>query len=79
MVAKCFNPQCNRRFHQLSKGKLFLLPPSANAPDMLWRVDRLLDYCYWLCPECANEHTIMRSGSELVVSWKPSGLIEMAS
>ena len=52
MVAKCANPTCNRRFHDLSKGRLFVLPPLSEY------VVRLSDYCYWLCPECDATHTI---------------------
>ena len=34
MVAKCANGVCNREFRELSKGRLFLLPPT----EMLgWR------------------------------------------
>ena len=65
MVAKCANPECNRQFRQLSKGRLFLLPPS---DEMMWRVERLTDYCYWLCPSCSQTHTVLRHGPELIVS-----------
>jgi hypothetical protein len=65
MVAKCANPECNRQFRQLSKGRLFLLPPS---DEMMWRVDRLSDYCYWLCPSCSQTHVVLRQGPELIVS-----------
>lgn len=70
MVAKCSNPQCNRQFRHLSKGRLFLLPPSAELADSVWKVDRLADYCYWLCPECSQEYTIARVGAELLFSRK---------
>jgi hypothetical protein len=58
MVAKCSNPACNREFRELSKGRLFLLPPTHNCyADPAWKVDKLSDYCYWLCPECDVTHT----------------------
>ena len=53
MVAKCANPDCNRDFRELNKGRLFLLPPNATVP-------RLIDYCYWLCPDCAATYTLER-------------------
>jgi hypothetical protein len=73
MVAKCSNPKCNRQFRHLSKGRLFLLPPSVESAEMMWKVDRLADYCYWLCPECSQQYTIARVGRELVFSRKGPG------
>jgi hypothetical protein len=67
MVAKCANPKCNRQFRQLSKGRLFLLPPSSGTAELMWRTNRLTEYCYWLCPECSREYTIVRVGSALIV------------
>jgi hypothetical protein len=68
MVAKCANPECNRQFRQLNKGKLFLLPPSQDPAILMWKVGKLTDYCYWLCPKCSQTYTIGRQGSELIVS-----------
>ncbi len=68
MVAKCANPTCNRRFHDLSKGRLFVLPPLSEY------VVRLSDYCYWLCPECDATHTITRDGSEVIVIARERGI-----
>ncbi len=76
MVAKCANPDCNRQFRQLSQGRLFLLPPST---DLMWRVEKLTDYCYWLCPACSKTHIISRQGTELIVSRRePDGSSAMA-
>jgi len=69
MVAKCSNPPCNRQFRSLSKGRLFLLPPPVDS-ELMWKVDRLADHCYWLCPECSLEYTIARVGLELIFSKK---------
>ncbi len=69
MVAKCSNPPCNRQFRSLSKGRLFLLPPPVDS-QLMWKVDRLADHCYWLCPECSLEYTIARVGLELIFSKK---------
>jgi hypothetical protein len=68
MVAQCANPSCNREFRELSKGRLFALPPTRFESPATWREMRLSDYCYWLCPECATTHTITRDESEVVVS-----------
>lgn len=64
MVAKCANLECNKIFHELHKGRLFLLPPSAAVP-------RLIDYCYWLCPDCASKYTIERDPGQLRISILP--------
>lgn len=66
MVAKCANPRCNREFRELSKGRLFLLPPTDESP-VAWRVQRLIDHCHWLCPNCASTHTITLEGNRPVV------------
>ena len=62
MVATCANPSCNRQFHDLSNGRLFVLPPFDNHGV------RLSDHCYWLCPECAVKYTITQYESEVVIS-----------
>ena len=67
MVAKCANQTCNRQFHELSKGRLFLLPPSNE------RSIRLSDYCYWLCPQCAAKYTLTRLESEVVIIAREPG------
>ncbi len=72
MVAKCANPNCNAEFRQLSKGRLFLLPPTHDESPATWRVKRLSDHCYWLCPECARGFTIMRGESGVVVNARDS-------
>ena len=68
MVAQCANPACNREFRELSKGRLFLLPPTHQESLATWGDRKLSDYCYWLCPECEATHTITRDESEVVVS-----------
>jgi hypothetical protein len=74
MVAKCANPACNREFRELSKGRLFVLPPTRRTySESLGRVERLSDYCYWLCPECEATHTITRSDSEVAVGVRGPG------
>ena len=74
MVAKCANPACNREFRELSKGRLFLLPPTRNEySEPTGTVERLSDYCYWLCPECDATYTITRRESEVVVGVRGPG------
>ena len=74
MVAKCANPACNREFRELSKGRLFLLPPAVcDYSGSTARVERLSDYCYWLCPGCDATHMIVRRESEVVVSVRGPG------
>ncbi len=73
MVAKCANPTCNRQFQELSKGRLFVLPPTNEY------VVRLSDYCYWLCPECVAKYTVLRDGSELFIVAREPGIPNPAS
>ena len=75
MVAQCANPACNREFRQLSKGRLFVLPPTHHDSPATWRDRKLSDYCYWLCPECAATHEITRDHSEVVVSKRDPTLL----
>ena len=75
MVAQCANPACNCEFRELSKGRLFLLPPTREEySESLGRVERLSDYCYWLCPECDAIYTITRSESEVEVALRGPGI-----
>ena len=62
MVAKCANGGCNREFRELSKGRLFLLPPTETRV-----VERLSDHCYWLCPDCSSVYTLELEGTRPVV------------
>jgi hypothetical protein len=74
MVARCANPTCNREFRELSKGRLFLLPPNRpESCDSTGEVPRLIDYCYWLCPACDTTHTISRDESQVMVSVRGPG------
>jgi hypothetical protein len=72
MVAKCANPECNCQFRQLNKGRLFLLPPVHDSAESLWRVEKLAEHCYWLCPKCAQTWTIERQGAQVMVSLQDS-------
>jgi hypothetical protein len=69
MLAKCANLACNVEFRELSKGRLFLLPP----PNFSCQHFKLTDYCYWLCPGCDPTHTITRFGPEVVVCRRGPG------
>ena len=73
MVAQCANPACHREFRELSKGRLFLLPPTPDSSDWTQSAGRLSDCCYWLCPQCDATHTIVRRDSEVVVSVRGPG------
>lgn len=74
MVARCSNPACNREFRELSKGRLFLLPPiRRHYSNVNGKVEKLSDYCYWLCPECDVTHTITRLDSEVMVIERAPG------
>ena len=73
MIAKCTNPACNREFRELSKGRLFLFPPTPDSSDWKGIAGNLSDHCYWLCPECDATHTITRTESEVVVSLREPG------
>ena len=67
MVAKCVNVACDREFRELSKGRLFLLPPT-EMPFLSWGRGNLSDYCFWLCPECDATYTVTRGEAGVVVS-----------
>jgi len=63
LVATCANPACNRSFTNLHEGRLHLLSPADTASLRL----RLIDYCYWLCPDCAACFTIVREADRVRV------------
>lgn len=65
MVAKCANPKCNREFRQLSKGRLYILPPTEAS---LTTIQNLSDCSYWLCEECSELFLITRRGCEVIVN-----------
>ena len=67
MVVRCSNPECNREFHQLSQGRLYLLPPPQDSFSE-FTMTRLADYCYWLCPECSRRYVLERQGTELILT-----------
>ena len=69
MLAQCANLACNVEFRELSKGRLFLLPP----PNFSCQHFKLTDYCYWLCPGCDQTHTITRRGPEVMVCRRGPG------
>ena len=73
MLAKCANPPCNRQFRELSKGRLFVLPPFNEC------FIRLSDFCYWLCPECAAKCTITQFESEVVIVARAPDMTNSAS
>ena len=78
MVATCANSHCNRKFQELSKGRLFLLPPT-DSGESLWQVRRLIDHCYWLCPDCAQTHTmVLQDGKRPVVTEIQPALARLA-
>ena len=68
MVAKCANPSCNCEFRELSKGRLFLLPPVHSFAESMSQTMRLIDHCYWLCAECATTYTVSLEQNQPVVS-----------
>jgi hypothetical protein len=68
VVARYASPDCDHQFLELSKGRLFLLPPLPDFRESPLSVPRLIDHCYWLCPECASTHTITLEGPKAVVT-----------
>jgi hypothetical protein len=66
MVATCANPACNLAFTNLSRGRLYLLPPENTASLGV----SLIDFCYWLCPDCAALFTIVRDAERLQIAPK---------
>jgi hypothetical protein len=83
MVAKCANPDCNREFRELSKGRLFVLPPVYGFAESMSRVQRLIDHCHWLCPECAATCTLTLEGNNPVVKvvnkFQPTSMVKTAA
>ncbi len=57
MVGVCANPACSAPFHNVHRGKLFLLDtrekPSTTEPPMFTPVCRKVQYV-WLCELCAR-------------------------
>jgi hypothetical protein len=76
MVAKCSNPACDCLFRELSKGRVFLLPPTPDSSYWTWSAGNLSDYCYWLCPECDATLTITRWESGVVVRPREPSLLK---
>lgn len=68
MVARYANPACDREFRELGKGRLFLLPPVPEFRESLSSVPKLIDHCYWLCPQCALMYTIELQGTKPVMT-----------
>jgi hypothetical protein len=62
MVAQCANGGCNREFMELSKARLFLLPPAGIHGGA-----RMSDHYYWLCPDCASLYILELEGTRPVV------------
>ncbi len=56
MVAKCINPYCNRPFHYMDRGRLFVTdyPPSVSVRPLH---ERKREH-FWLCEECAKTMTV---------------------
>ena len=54
-------------FRELGKGRLFLLPPVRDFRESLFSLPKLIDHCYWLCPECSLIFTLELQGTEMVV------------
>ena len=61
LVARCANPVCARQLHELSQGRLYLLPPPGCA------VNRLADHCYWLCANCSLHFALIRQEGDVVL------------
>ena len=66
MLANCANPACARQFHQLDQGRLYLLPPDDRI------VERLSEYCYWLCLECSIRFALTRHEGRVALITKKS-------
>ena len=79
MIAKCANPTCNREFRELSKGRLFIRSRRTVMPDddPDGKPMRLIDYCYWLCPECEATNTITRHESQVSVTARRPGTLQI--
>jgi len=53
MVHLCANPACNRKFHVLSEGQLFIdTTPGARTPEL-----------FWMCEDCAPSWTKIQLSS----------------
>ena len=63
MSAICANPICCEPFTDLKHGRLFLLPPM----EVWLSAHSLSEYCFWLCPECAQGFTMTRYEGEVIL------------
>ncbi len=79
MEVRCVNPDCNRAFRELNKGRLFLLPPPQEEPELTWKVEKLVDHSYWLCPDCAKTYIVILDGTEPVIRRAGPGFAGKAS
>ncbi len=61
MLAKCGNPECNRRFMRLSEGKLFWqeAPHDANSNGQNGMLQMV-----WFCDECSKDMPEVRHSGD---------------
>lgn len=61
MLTKCANPSCSASFRFLHSGKLFHFdsPPRPSVEGQLLRKPANSGEMFWLCEECAAEHTLV--------------------
>ena len=61
MLTKCANPSCSASFRFLHSGKLFHFdsPPRPSAKGQPFRKPAGSGEMFWLCAECAADHTLV--------------------
>jgi len=73
-------PATQQGVWRVSKGRLFLLPPTRNAfANPHRKAIRLIDHCCWLWPDRAEAHTFTGYESQVYVSARGTTLANSAS
>lgn len=72
MLSKCANPECSAVLRYLHQGKIFYLAPTPDVQIAMGMQCAALHERFWLCDRCAQEMTVVWSGTDAEVAPLPS-------